>query len=119
MYDAKPGNSRSRLAYHLIIVKQNYYMKFCGGWELSTTLRENVLWNSSRVLWQMAYSGGINAMPTTVAKSIPEKVVTPIARRLAAPAPAATTNGKTPKINDQAVIKTARNRMPAAVMAES
>ena len=58
-------------------------------------------------------------MPTTVAKSMPENVVTPIARRLAEPAPEATTNGHTPKMNDHAVIKTARNRKLAAVTADS
>ena len=55
-----------------------------------------------------AYKAGVKTIPTTVASSIPENVVIPIARRLAAPAPSAITSGNTPNRKLHAVISTAR-----------
>ena len=63
---------------------------------------------NSVIRWKTAYSAGVKMMPTMVAISMPEKVVRPMARRLPAPAPVAKTSGNTPKMNDQAVINTAR-----------
>ena len=47
-------------------------------------------------------------MPINVAMIMPENVVMPMARRLPAPAPVATTSGNTPKMKLQAVIRMAR-----------
>ena len=47
-------------------------------------------------------------MPTSVAISMPQPVVMPIAVREFAPAPVAKTSGMTPKMNDHAVMSTAR-----------
>ena len=63
---------------------------------------------ASRAFWNSVYNGGINAIPSTVAVNIPQKVVMPITRRLSAPAPEANNNGNTPKIKLHAVISTAR-----------
>ncbi len=54
-----------------------------------------------------------------LARSMPEKVVTPIASRLPDPAPVANTIGRTPKMKDQAVIMTARKRCEAPARAAS
>lgn len=52
----------------------------------------------------------MNIIPRIVASSIPQKVVTPIACRLPAPAPLAVTIGNTPITNESAVIITERKR---------
>ena len=43
----------------------------------------------SRTRWKNAYSAGVNMMPTSVAMTMPENVVMPMARRLPDPAPPA------------------------------
>ena len=62
---------------------------------------------------------GINSVPRIVAASMPENTVTPRETRLEAPAPVASTSGRTPSKNENAVIKTARNRSLAAFSAAS
>ena len=62
----------------------------------------------SRMFWKNAYSGGTKTIPMSVDSNIPQKVDIPIALRLPAPAPVATTIGNTPMMNDHAVINTER-----------
>lgn len=55
----------------------------------------------------------MNTIPTTVATSMPLNTVVPMMRRLWAPAPVASIIGRTPIMNDTAVIITARKRRDA------
>lgn len=57
--------------------------------------------------------------PSTVVASIPPKTAEPSALLLAEPAPAEITSGKTPKTNDNAVIRIGLNRRRLAVSAAS
>ena len=69
--------------------------------------------------FDIGIEGGTRERPTMISKSIPIQAGTPIATRLAAPAPEAKTSGMTPNTNDQAVINTARNRALAPAIAAS
>ena len=61
----------------------------------------------------------MNTSPSTVEASIPPNTVVPRDCRLAAPAPAATTSGDTPRMNASAVIRIGRSRSFTACIAAS
>ena len=68
----------------------------------------------SAAICTAAYKGGTKKVPMAVAASMPQKTTNPTETRLAAPAPVAKINGDTPRMNDSAVIITARKRRRAA-----
>ncbi len=62
---------------------------------------------------------GVRKIPHTVTPSIPEKTAVPNDRRISAPAPVATTKGKTPRMNANEVIRIGRSRNREASIAAS
>src|SRR5271170_59648 len=67
----------------------------------------------------MTHSVGIKKTPRIVPPSIPPNTAVPMDCRAAAPAPLATTNGTTPRINAKEVIRIGRKRSFAASTAAS
>lgn len=70
--------------------------------------------NRSLMRWKTTHSTGTNNNLINVADTMPQTTTGPTATHLAAPAPEANSNGITPRINERAVIITARNRSLAA-----
>ena len=87
-----------------LIQTLNKYMETQAPWKLAKTDMKA----AERVLYTAAES--LRIVSIMFSPIMPEKTATPIACRISAPAPRATTSGNTPAMNAMLVIKIGRRR---------
>src|SRR5580658_10418931 len=98
-----------RRHWHVVLETTHYPLRFTQS-AGSLTASACILRLGTK-LFTSTYKTGINSRFKLVAAIIPPNTVVPTETRPATPAPCATTNGTTPKINASDVIRIGRNRI--------